>query len=234
MTDRRTFLVPGTQPGPARLVFVWNNFGPMHADRLEAVAQRFPDAKVHGIELFDRDVTYDWVGDDRPGFDKTTLFAMDEAPGLARRTLRLLRAAWGLRRHSGSCAITNAPRCWPRRWSCGCAGRGCSPWAVRNSTTSRAAPAVNGSRAWRCAPITGPSARRKDPPIISAFSAAPRRQPLQHPVHRPDAGTGGGCAPPCLCRQALDHRRPAGRPRRTSPWRLRPSRSIAPAVGSAC
>ncbi|MBU2960024.1 glycosyltransferase [Citreicella sp. C3M06] len=98
MTDSRSFLAPGTQADPTRLVFVWNNFGPMHADRLEAVAQRFPAAQVHGIELFDRDVTYDWVGDDRPGFDKITLFAMDEAPGLARRTLRLLRAAWGLRR----------------------------------------------------------------------------------------------------------------------------------------
>ncbi len=95
MTDSRTSLAAADA---APLVFVWNNFGPMHADRIEAVAQRFPAAPVHGIELFDRDVTYDWIGVDRPGFDKTTLFAMDETPGLARRTLRLLRMAWRLRR----------------------------------------------------------------------------------------------------------------------------------------
>lgn len=84
--------------GPAQLVFLWNNFGPMHADRVEAVARRFPQAKVHGIEMYDRDVTYDWTGDDAPRFRKTTLFTVAETPGRLGRIARLLRVAWGLRR----------------------------------------------------------------------------------------------------------------------------------------
>ncbi|WP_190325626.1 glycosyltransferase [Salipiger aestuarii] len=85
-------------PVPARLVFLWNNFGPMHADRIEAVARRFPQSELHGIEMYDRDVTYDWTGDEAPRFRKTTLFAVAETPGRLRRISRFLCVAWRLRR----------------------------------------------------------------------------------------------------------------------------------------
>lgn len=85
-------------PPPERLVFVWNNFGPMHADRVEAVARRFPDAELHGIELYDHDVTYDWIADAAPRFRKTTLFRADRSPGLRARITALLGIAWRLRR----------------------------------------------------------------------------------------------------------------------------------------
>ncbi|MFW2541584.1 glycosyltransferase [Primorskyibacter sp. 2E107] len=83
---------------PARLIFLWNNFGPMHADRVEAVARRFPDAEVHGIELFDHDITYDWHSDTRAAFEKTTLFTKGDAPGLLARTRALIGLAWSMRR----------------------------------------------------------------------------------------------------------------------------------------
>ncbi|WP_168798069.1 glycosyltransferase [Pacificoceanicola onchidii] len=82
----------------SRLIFLWNNFGPMHADRVEAVARRFPEAEVQGIELFAQDVTYDWESDSRAAFDKTTLFGAGETPGLMRRLRTLLRMGWARRR----------------------------------------------------------------------------------------------------------------------------------------
>ena len=57
------------------LVFVWDNFGPLHADRCDAVASHFGPARpVHGIELFQRSDTYAWVSETRASFTKTTLF----------------------------------------------------------------------------------------------------------------------------------------------------------------
>ncbi|WP_425102264.1 glycosyltransferase [Tropicibacter sp. S64] len=83
---------------PKRLVFLWNNIGPMHADRLEAVARRFPEAQVQGVEILDKAPVYDWQTEERPGFEKTTLFAFAARPGLMARTRALLRTAWRLRR----------------------------------------------------------------------------------------------------------------------------------------
>lgn len=83
---------------PERLAFFWNNIGPMHADRIEAVAHRFPEAELYGIEQYARDETYDWHPDARPAFRKIILFPDSTAPGLAVRLLRLLRSAWRLRR----------------------------------------------------------------------------------------------------------------------------------------
>jgi glycosyltransferase involved in cell wall biosynthesis len=57
------------------LVFVWENFGPLHADRCDAVARHFgAERPVHGIELFQRSDTYAWVPETRSSFTKTTLF----------------------------------------------------------------------------------------------------------------------------------------------------------------
>jgi len=75
-----------------RIVFFWNNFGPMHADRVDAVARRLGDrAGCLGLELFASDETYDWVSETRPSFEKITLFR-ETGAGMIRRLGALLGA----------------------------------------------------------------------------------------------------------------------------------------------
>ncbi|MCA3717240.1 MAG: glycosyl transferase family 1, partial [Brevundimonas sp.] len=54
------------------IVFVWENFGPLHAARAEAVALALGH-RVVGIELFGRSRVYDWETADPTGFEKITL-----------------------------------------------------------------------------------------------------------------------------------------------------------------
>lgn len=55
------------------IYFLWDNFGPLHADRIDAVARAgFP---VTGVELYDRSGTYDWVPETVEGVEKITLFS---------------------------------------------------------------------------------------------------------------------------------------------------------------
>lgn len=57
------------------IVFVWDNYGPMHIDRCQAVANRFLGQRdVIAIELFDKSDTYEWIVDGKPEFKKITLF----------------------------------------------------------------------------------------------------------------------------------------------------------------
>jgi L-malate glycosyltransferase len=78
----------------AKLVFLWDNFGPLHADRCEAVAEHFEGRhEIVGIELASRSKVYDWVPESGNHFRKLTLFpgcSMEEVSGfqLFRRTLR--------------------------------------------------------------------------------------------------------------------------------------------------
>jgi glycosyltransferase involved in cell wall biosynthesis len=53
------------------VAFVWENFGPMHVDRCEAVARR--GFKVIGIEFASQSNTYDWLPR-QAKFEKITLF----------------------------------------------------------------------------------------------------------------------------------------------------------------
>jgi L-malate glycosyltransferase len=57
-----------------KLVFVWDNFGPLHADRCNAVARRF-EGKEHviGLELAGRSRVYDWLPESGTHFRKVTL-----------------------------------------------------------------------------------------------------------------------------------------------------------------
>lgn len=57
-----------------KLVFVWDNFGPLHADRCNAVASRF-EGKEHviGLELAGRSRVYDWLPENGTHFRKVTL-----------------------------------------------------------------------------------------------------------------------------------------------------------------
>ncbi|HVC47830.1 MAG TPA: glycosyltransferase family 4 protein [Terracidiphilus sp.] len=78
----------------AKLVFLWDNFGPLHADRCDAVAEYFGRKhQVVGIELASRSKVYDWVPESGSRFQKVTLVegrSVEEISGfqLFRKTLR--------------------------------------------------------------------------------------------------------------------------------------------------
>ena len=73
------------------IAFVWDNFGPMHVDRCEAVQAHFgADRKVIGIEQFRTSDTYEWVPATGSGFRKVTLFADSD------RKVGILRQVWAM------------------------------------------------------------------------------------------------------------------------------------------
>lgn len=76
------------------IVFVWDNFGPTHADRCEAVARHYRgNREIIGIEISERSKTYAWVSEIRDSFKKITLFQnTDITPvRLQRRIFVILR-----------------------------------------------------------------------------------------------------------------------------------------------
>lgn len=82
------------------VVFIWENFGPIHLDRCEAAAALLgPAWTVRGIELANKSVYYEWVSEEDSGFEKITLFrgkSIAEVPFLP-RTAAMLRACWSMR-----------------------------------------------------------------------------------------------------------------------------------------
>lgn len=76
------------------LVFLWDNFGPLHADRCSAVTRA--GFAVTGLELHGRSDTYDWNPEAGEGFAKVTLFSQGNPRGL-----RLLHALINYRRRNG-------------------------------------------------------------------------------------------------------------------------------------
>lgn len=57
------------------IAFVWDNFGPMHVDRVDAVADRFAnERRVVGIEICGESDVYEWTPEAGTKFQKTTLF----------------------------------------------------------------------------------------------------------------------------------------------------------------
>lgn len=76
------------------IAFVWENFGPIHADRCDAVARSYKNRrKVVGIEICGVSSTYAWVPEAGNEFEKTTLFpgaVVEEISTIARfwRTVR--------------------------------------------------------------------------------------------------------------------------------------------------
>jgi len=72
-------------------VFVWENLGPMHVDRCEAVAKHFAGRRnVVGIEIGGVSLTYSWTPTEASGFGKVTLF-----PGSTKDISRFWRL-WAL------------------------------------------------------------------------------------------------------------------------------------------
>jgi len=70
-----------------KIVFVWENFGPGHADRCGAVADISGSRwEVVGIELSGKSGTYDWESEKRDNFKKITLF-----PGTVLETVGVWR-----------------------------------------------------------------------------------------------------------------------------------------------
>ena len=81
------------------LVFVWDNFGPLHVDRCEAVAKKFDGIHpVVGLELTSQSKVYDWVPESGTHFKKTTLsFGRSiEDVGFPERFRKTLRACLSL------------------------------------------------------------------------------------------------------------------------------------------
>lgn len=81
------------------LIFLWENFGPMHADRCEAVAAT--GVPVIGLEMYGGSETYDWEPAEGKGFEKITLFPHSQPHGLP-MLWALLRFRMGLKRRLGA------------------------------------------------------------------------------------------------------------------------------------
>lgn len=72
------------------IVFVWDNFGPMHDDRVRAVEKAYGGrARVVGIELFRKSDTYAWANDHNTDFKKMSLF---EGTGARRSIFKVASA----------------------------------------------------------------------------------------------------------------------------------------------
>lgn len=56
-----------------KILFIWENFGPMHFDRCECVNEMLSQ-KVVGVELSSNSNTYDWSQENQNSFEKVTLF----------------------------------------------------------------------------------------------------------------------------------------------------------------
>lgn len=86
-----------------RLVFFWDNFGPLHADRCNAVAQKFEGREqVIGLELAGRSSLYDWKPENGTHFCKVTLFmdrSFEEIP-FVQRFGKTLKACLSMGRRS--------------------------------------------------------------------------------------------------------------------------------------
>lgn len=62
-----------------KIVLLWDNFGPMHVDRLEATATEFAGrAEVVGCELFSKSLEYAWVS---PGSGKARIETLSDSDG---------------------------------------------------------------------------------------------------------------------------------------------------------
>lgn len=86
-----------------KLVFVWDNFGPLHADRCNAVARRFEGKQqVIGLEIAGRSKVYEWVPENGTHFRKITLEngrSLEEIP-FAQRFGKILGSCLSMGRDS--------------------------------------------------------------------------------------------------------------------------------------
>jgi L-malate glycosyltransferase len=65
-----------TKQARGAIALVWENFGPTHADRCDALAAHYRGrADIIGVEICGASGTYDWTPDSRLSFKKETLFS---------------------------------------------------------------------------------------------------------------------------------------------------------------
>jgi glycosyltransferase involved in cell wall biosynthesis len=73
--NKRRSVVKGSPVVKNDLVFIWENFGPIHADRCDATAEFLgSDYRVIGLELVSKSAVYDWDPERGKNFTKVTLF----------------------------------------------------------------------------------------------------------------------------------------------------------------
>ena len=78
--------------GRGSLVFLWENFGPYHLDRLSRVSEYFASTfDVIGIELFARSQVYDWEAAPDADLKLVTLFDGNRPRSFWSRLIRILR-----------------------------------------------------------------------------------------------------------------------------------------------
>jgi L-malate glycosyltransferase len=86
-----------------KLVFVWDNFGPLHADRCNAVALKFQGKQqVIGLEIAGKSRVYEWVPEEGTYFRKITLVresSVEEIP-FHKRFAKILSACLSMSRGS--------------------------------------------------------------------------------------------------------------------------------------
>jgi L-malate glycosyltransferase len=76
-----------------KVVFLWENFGPMHVDRLSALARALAGQwEVIGVQWAGKSTTYDWIAPDVKNFSLVTLFpdTPPHAIGFAQKLRRTL------------------------------------------------------------------------------------------------------------------------------------------------
>lgn len=85
------------KPNVSRLrkaIFLWENFGPMHVDRLSALARALAGQwEIVGVQWAGKSTTYDWIAPDVENFSLVTLFpdTLPAAIGFASKVQRTLR-----------------------------------------------------------------------------------------------------------------------------------------------
>ena len=80
-----------------KIAFIWDNFGPMHADRVDAVVQQLNGrATCIGIEEQKHSNEYDWVSETRESFEKVTLDDKTNASTI-RKLVALIQLSWQYR-----------------------------------------------------------------------------------------------------------------------------------------
>lgn len=73
------------------IVFLWENFGPMHADRVKAVASHFgKDRKIIGIEMYDKSQIHEWKSESHDSFEKHTLLSIKRKSNPIGRAIKII------------------------------------------------------------------------------------------------------------------------------------------------
>lgn len=84
-----------------KIVFVWENFGPLHIDRISSTTDLFRnEIDVLGIEMFSKSETYDWVVGDIGSVKKRTLFKNKSISNtnFLSRFLALFNSLWSVKK----------------------------------------------------------------------------------------------------------------------------------------